>query len=53
MLTEIDVPSVPPMAETGYRGPVPLTEPPPDDEPPPPPDDDGYPPSPTTVNLDT
>jgi hypothetical protein len=40
MLTEIDVPAVPPMAETGYRGPVPLTEPPPDDEPPPP-DDDG------------
>jgi hypothetical protein len=32
--TEIDVPAVPPMVETGYRGPVPL----PDDEPPP--DDD-------------
>ena len=51
---ESDAPAVPAMAETGYRGPVPLPEPPSDDEPPPP--DDGYPPPPpppTTVNPDT
>jgi hypothetical protein len=49
--TDIDVPAVPPMTETGYGGPVPLAERPPEDEPPP--DHDANPPPPTTVNRDT
>jgi hypothetical protein len=47
---DIDAPAVPPMAETGYRGEVPLPEAPPDDEPPPP--EDGFAPPPTTVDPD-
>jgi hypothetical protein len=48
---DIDAPGLPAMAETRYRGPVPLPEPPPEDEPPLP-DDDGSAPSPTTVDPD-
>ena len=46
----VDAPAVPAMADTGYRGEVPLSEPPPEDEPPPP--EDGFAPPPTTVDPD-